>query len=312
MIILADNFRVATGNLGKDIVPYYDSSILPNSVSFLKSRILKSTDSQIFKKNKQKFWEYLFLTEHSSESQFDILNKLISDNSDNVELPDKVICLAESGNEFHGFRNRPWKTEKGNIHLTLYFKPGNAAENFHTGLLIVAAVSVLKTIDSIPSLNGTAKTKWVNDIVINNSKVCGIITQSFSTGSKISGAVIGLGLNVLSKPEIENDKFTTKITSLLAESQNRACSLERVLESLLNNLAECIEQLNNGMYKSLLKIYTERSSIIGRDVTIYSDPIKGEPEKRFSGKVLSIKDNLELIIDGYNEPIKNGRLTINY
>lgn len=308
MVILADNLRVATDNLGKDIVPCNDSSILPNSVNFLKSRILKPSSPQIFKINNQKFWEYMFLTEHACKSQFDIINKLISEN---VELPDKIICLAKSGDGFHGFRNRPWKAEKGNIHLTLYFKPKNAVENFHTGLLIVAAVSVLKTIDSIPSLKGIAQTKWVNDIVINNAKVCGIITQSFSTGSKLSGAVIGLGLNVSSKPEIENDKFTTKITSLLAETKNGDCSLEVVLKNLLNNLANCIEQLNDGDYKSLLNIYIERSSIIGQDVSIYSDPIGGKPEKKYSGKVLSIKDNLELLIDGYNEPIKYGRLTIN-
>ena len=69
MVILADNFRVATDNLGKDIVPDNDSSILPNYVNFIKSRILKSSNPQIFKTTNQNFWEYLFLTEHASKSQ---------------------------------------------------------------------------------------------------------------------------------------------------------------------------------------------------------------------------------------------------
>ena len=308
MIVLADNLRVATDNFGKDIVPCNDSSILPNSVNFLKSRILKPSNPQIFKANNQNFWEYLFLTEHASKSQFDIINKLISEN---VELPNKIICLAESGDEFHGFRNRPWKVEKGNIHLTLYFKPKNAVENFHTGLLIVAAVSVLKTIDSIPSLKGAAKTKWVNDITINNSKVCGIITQSFSTGNEISGAVIGIGLNVLSKPKIPKDQFTPKNTSLLEESEDKDLSLPLFLNHLLNNLKLCINELENGLYETLLDFYIHRSAVIGENISIFSDPIHGENNKIACGKVLGINDRLELIIENCKDTIKSGRLAFN-
>ncbi len=222
-----------------------------------------------------------------------------------------MICLAESGDRFHGFRNRPWKTEKGNIHVTLYFNPKKTIENFHAGLLIVAAVSVLKTIDSLPKLKGIAKTKWVNDITINGSKVCGIITQSFSTGSEISGAVIGLGLNVLSKPQIPIDQFTSKTTSILEENKTNDFTLPMVLNSLLDNLAICINELENGLYTSLLEFYIDRSAVIGKDISIFSDPINGEVKKIASGKVLGINDKLELIIENCNDTIKSGRLAFN-
>ncbi|MCW8849681.1 MAG: hypothetical protein OQJ81_06840 [Melioribacteraceae bacterium] len=308
MIILSDNNRVTYDNFGDDYSLLEHSKSLPISVNNVKKRILNTTNPQIISKNTNNFWEFLFLTEYTRESQFDVVNGLISQN---IDVPQNFICLAESGNKFHGFRNRPWKTEKGNIHLTLYFKPQKTVENFHTGLLIVAAAAVLKTIDSIPNLKGTAKTKWVNDITINNSKVCGIITQSFSTGSEISGAVIGIGLNVLKKPQIPKDLFTPKITSILEESDDKNFTLPFVLNSLLENLATCISELENGLYNSLLDFYIERSAVIGKDISIFSDPIHGEIKKIVSGKVLSINNRLELVIENYKDTIKSGRLAFN-
>jgi BirA family biotin operon repressor/biotin-[acetyl-CoA-carboxylase] ligase len=308
MIILSDNNRVTYDNFGEDYSLVEYSKSLPISVNNVKKRILNTTNPQIISKNTNNFWEFLFLTEYTRESQFDIVNGLISQN---IEVPKNFICLAESGNKFHGFRNRPWKTEKGNIHLTLYFKPKKTVENFHAGLLIVAAAAALKTIDSIPNLKGTAKTKWVNDITINGSKVCGIITQSFSTGSEISGAVIGIGLNVLVKPQIPQDIFTTKITSILEESDENSFTLPFVLNSLLENLATSISELENGLYKSLLDFYIERSAVIGKDISIFSDPIHGEIKKIVSGKVLGINNRLELVIENYKDTIKSGRLAFN-
>jgi biotin-[acetyl-CoA-carboxylase] ligase BirA-like protein len=274
--------------------------------TFTKS-LFKNKKIELYENDISSFWEYLFITSHSSESQFDVINNLLSKN---VDLPDKLVCLAEMGDGFHGFRKRSWSAEKGNIHLTVYFKPQKKFEFFHAGLLIVAAVSVLKTIDAIPDLKDMAKTKWVNDIIIQNSKVCGIITQSFSTGNKISGAVIGIGLNVLSEPKFKKDNFTPSATSLINHSKNEKCNLQFVLKNLLVNLSNSIELLNNGEYETLLKIYSDRSAVIGKNVGIYSDPIDGESELITTGKVTGINQNLELILDGYNAPIKSGRLEI--
>lgn len=308
MIILSDNSRTTSFNLGENLTLLENPKLLPNSINILKNQILNADNPQIFTANTNNFWKFLFLTEHTSESQFDIVNRLISQN---IELPENLICLAESGDKFHGFRNRPWKTEKGNIHLTLYFNPKKTVENFHTGLLIVAAVAILKTIDSIPNLKGIAKTKWVNDITLNNSKVCGIITQSFSTGSEISGAVIGIGLNVLVKPKIPSDNFTPMTTSLREESDDKSVNLPSVLNNLLANLASYIIDLENGQYKSLLDFYIERSAVIGKDISIFSDPIDGKIKKTASGKVLGINERLELIIENSKETIKSGRLAFN-
>lgn len=307
MIILSDNIDSTSRHFNKNVelLSPYSSSILPYKE--LKKRLFEGNLINAYNCNKRYDWSYLLLSQYSNVSQFDVINKLIAED---IELPDKLICLAEEGDGFHGFRNRPWKAKKGNIHLSMYFKPQETFKNFHVGLLIVVAVAVIKTIDSIPNLDGIAKTKWVNDIVVNNEKVCGIITQSFSTGNEITGAVVGFGLNVLTKPNIQSDIFTPKSTSLLENSNSADIQLQTILDTLLTNLSECINKLNKGQYNSLLEIYIQRSAVIGKKVAVYSDSINGKEELIVSGEVIDINENLELILKNKSAPIKNGRLAL--
>jgi len=307
MIILSDNHDTAVDFLTNDISDFSNRKSLPIPIEIIEKSLFRELNCKLYKSNDSDYWEYLFLTKHARESQFDVINSLISRN---IQLPDKLICLAEKGDGFHGFRNRSWSAEKGNIHLTVFFEPQQTFEHFHAGLLIVAAVSVLQTIDLIPDLNGKAKTKWVNDIIINNSKVSGIITQSFSTGNNISGAVIGIGLNVLTEPKFKKDIFTQSASSLLSYSDVKECNIKFIFNKLLSNLSKNIELLKNDNYNSLLKIYCDRSGVIGKNVEIYSDPINGKIKSIITGKVIDINENLELIIENYPIPVKSGRLAL--
>lgn len=305
MIILSDNHNSTLSHFGNKLNhldPNFENLI---TVANIQKKIFSSNNNFKYNCDKSSYWENVFISKYASESQFDIINKLVSNN---IELPENFICLAEEGNGFHGFRNRSWVAKKGNIHLSLYFTPKNADKYFHAGLLILAAVSVLQTIDSIPELKGLAKTKWVNDIVINQSKVCGIISQSFSTGNKITGAVIGIGLNVNAEPSIAADKFTKSATSLSELSEVKNINLSNLLNILMINLGNSIHLLENGKYLDLLKIYCERSDIIGREVDIYSDSISGENILLHEGNVIGINKNLELILENPEIIVKSGRL----
>ncbi len=252
-------------------------------------------------------WEKLFFIDHSHGSQFDILTNLLRSDKN---IPPNIACVALTGEKFHGFRNRVWQTLEGNIHLSIYFVPQDSFENLHVGLLVLAAVSILETIDSIPNLSDRAKTKWVNDITIDDKKVAGIITQSFSSGNIVNGAVIGIGLNVEAKPTIDGDVFTNEAACLRQFSDSKQSSYSFLLLRLLEVLSQNIKLLNRNDYQVLWHKYITRSAVIGRNVEIFSDPIEGNPEILANGKVVNINENLELIIEGYSGKINKGRLAI--
>ncbi|MGD8307269.1 MAG: hypothetical protein PVF17_11490 [Ignavibacteria bacterium] len=249
-------------------------------------------------------WNYLFIVKEADRSQFDLLVELSS------QLPDKVVCIAEEGTGFHGFRNRGWDARKGNIHISLFFKPQQNFPNFHAGVLIASAVSIIETIDLIPGLKNRASTKWVNDIIIDGSKVSGVITQTNSTGNSLTGATIGIGLNVFATPAILSDKFTPKAECLQHFVNFQNCKIDKILSDLLKSLAKNINKLNTKNYEKLYKKYCQRSAVIDKNVAVYSDKYTDTDQLTISGKVIKIGKNLELYFDGISEPIRSGRLAM--
>jgi BirA family biotin operon repressor/biotin-[acetyl-CoA-carboxylase] ligase len=307
MLIYSDNKDLIHKFIGNKVELFSENIPIPEEIKPLFNSIFLDHNIQKYKSFLNHRWNYIFLVKNAKRSHFDLLLELNS----RWNLPDGIVCIAENGNGFHGFRNRHWAAQPGNLHISVFFRPQNDFKFFHPGLLIAAAVSIIKTIDSIPELKGLAKAKWVNDICIDNSKVAGIITQTFSYGNNISGAILGIGLNVESTPVITTDKFTPKIACLKNFTDVEKCNMRDILDELLLNLQKHINMINSLEFPILYENYCSRSAVIGKNASIYSDPLYGESEEIISGKVIAIKKNLELILEDYTNPVNKGRLTLN-
>ena len=306
MLIFSDNRNLTYKFLGNKVELLSDNIPLPDEIKSLYDVSFSSRKVYKYELRNEKYWNYLFLVKDANKSQFDLLVELNSHN----QLPDRIVCVAEQGSGFHGFRNRTWDAQSGNLHLSLFFIPQSGFKNIHAGLLIASAASIIETIDSIPGLYGMASAKWVNDILINNSKVAGVITQTSSIGNKITGAMIGIGLNVVTNPVIEKDEFTPRASCLKNYTDSSQCNLEFVFNGLLPNLTKNIMMLSVEEYPNLLKTYCDRSAVIGKTVSVYSDPTDGNSEKIITGKVISINENLELIFEDNTDQIRSGRLVL--
>lgn len=253
-------------------------------------------------------WTYAFAVREAPSSNFDILSAL-SSGSD--RLPDRLICLAESGRDFHGQKGRPWVAVPGNIHLSCLFSPRRRVERFHTGFPVVAAVSVVETIDSLDGLRGRAAIKWVNDVLIAGAKVAGFLVRTSTIEETVSSAVLGIGLNVDTTPRVPPDPFVPKVASLadfLPFSSH--CNQERVLSRLLDCLDKNYGLLLAGRYPVLLGAYRERSLVIGRKVNVLSDSSAGPPRVIAAGTVCGIGENLELFLENREKPVTKGRLVL--
>lgn len=253
-------------------------------------------------------WSYLFLVEFSPRSQFEIFKELLAEEAD---LPGGIVCLAGSGKGFKGYRNRNWAAVPGNLHLSVLLKPKQPIEHFHVGFTILSANALVQAIDSIEGMQRQATIKWVNDVLLEGAKVGGVLTHTQTQGREVTAAVLGLGLNVQRVPDVSPDSFVPSVTSLQNHCLNPLSgSRGRVLKRVLDCLDTNYHLLINDSYNELLGFYRERSAIIGRRVTVYSDPPQGLPQLLAEGKVLSIGTNLELELEGQKKPLTGGRLVL--
>jgi len=248
------------------------------------------------------------LRQDAPESQFDLLVEAIQHND---RLPGRLVCVAGSGDSFHGFKNRPWAALPGNIHLSAYLRPQAPPQGFGAPFILLGVVSIIRTVDSFPALRGKARIKWVNDVLIEGKKVGGVLVRVQTQGNRSVGAVIGIGLNVEATPEIKPSPFVPEAGALTDFSQAESQVNERsVLTRLLRDLARAYRELLSGKIDGLLEVYRSRSLVIGRTVSILEDRPDENLHLLVEGKVESIGPGLELFLEGESRPIVNGRLLL--
>ena len=139
-----------------------------------------------------------------------------------------------------GRLGRAWLSEPGNLHASLALHLHCSADKA-SQLSLVSGVAVM---DAIRQLNppgmesgvDALRLKWPNDIVAEDAKCGGILIESASNPSTMERiAVIGVGLNLVSHPEIEG-RIATHLSALGAYAPPMsylsaiAGAMEKVLE----------------------------------------------------------------------------------
>jgi BirA family biotin operon repressor/biotin-[acetyl-CoA-carboxylase] ligase len=253
-------------------------------------------------------WQYLFVAESSSRSQYDLL---IEQKRLGHSIPDGVLCLSGAGSGLHGLRQRPWAAEAGNIHLSVHLLPPATVTTSGIPFMVLAAVSVLDAIDSVQGLGETAGIKWVNDILLGDAKVAGVLAYTEGAGKAVDAAVLGIGLNVETTPTVEGTLFVPCVGSISDFSADcAACTQGNLFGELLTALDRNYQLLLDGCSGELLDRYRERSIVVGREVTVYVDDVKSPLQTIARGMVERVGDNLELFFAGCDAPVTRGRLVL--
>lgn len=141
-----------------------------------------------------------------------------------------ALVLTDNQTGGRGQYDRKWKAEPGkNLTFSLVFEP-QKAERF-TLLTLACALAVSEMVNSCAQVE--TKLKWPNDILCDNKKLCGILTETQFYGNRLERVVVGIGLNV---NQIQFDgELTNKATSLCNEC-GEEFSRERVMADILQKI----------------------------------------------------------------------------
>jgi len=252
-------------------------------------------------------WPCLVAIASADRSQFDALVALGREGAD---LPDGVACLAGAGRGLHGQRGRAWSALSGNVHLSVWLAPPQATVRSPIEVLAMAAVSVVETIDGLPGLAGRAGIKWVNDILVDGAKVCGMLTHVETRPAGIR-AILGIGLNVESVPEVPPTPFVPAVTALRAvSSEPDACRLGSVLHRLLVALDRNYADLRTAGPEGVFARYRARSLALGHEVALCEEIEAAAPRVIAEGRAIDLGPQLELVLAGHARPFTTGRLIL--
>ncbi len=251
-------------------------------------------------------WSHVLLARSAVDSNYD---RLIEHVRQGAPLPDRLVCLTGSGRGFHGFKGRSWAAVPGNLHLSVHLAPRRPVERFEVAFMALAAVSVVDAIDRVPGLEGRAGIRWVNDVVLEGAKVAGVLAYTHAQHTTVNSAILGIGVNVGTRPPVEPTPFVPDVTHLgeyAAGPRLMPVFFRQLLRALDRNYRALLER----GHASLVDRYRARSVVVGRKVAVCAEDSDTEPEVRTEGVVRSVGDGLELWLDGHDTPVTRGRIIL--
>lgn len=187
------------------------------------------------------------------------------------------VIAAEYQSGGRGRLKRTFDAPKSSALLfSLYIEPQRNREDWGW-IPLIAGVSVAQILSEF-----NAQVKWPNDILIDNKKVSGLITEVIG-----NGVVIGIGINVAMRP---SELPVPKATSLFIESA-RSLNRNQLLPDLLKVFETNFMNWDSGR-DEIKATYSQMSATIGRKVRVeYPD---GQIE---SAIAVAISGRGELVLD---------------
>ena len=216
-------------------------------------------------------------------------------------IKEGTVVISEEQTKGKGRLGRNWQSKsREGIWMSIVLKP-EIVPYKAPFITLIAGAAIVKALNN---LQVPAKIKWPNDIIINNKKVSGILTELSAEIERVNYVVVGIGMNV---KNLDFDKeLEEKATSLYKENYylSRVEIVSKVLYEFEKLYKDYIENNNK---EETLKICREYSAIINKDVYI----IKGDEKELVRCIDISNEGNLIVRDSNNNEQeILSGEVSI--
>lgn len=202
--------------------------------------------------------------------------------------PEGLVAVADFQTSGRGRLDRRWESPAGaNLLASVLLRPDCGADDLHLcgGAVALAGADACREVAGVEPL-----LKWPNDLLLEDAKLAGILSETEFSGDTLTAVVVGIGINV-AWPGPEGTGGTCL-------DCNRDCSshgpVDRrvLLEHLLGALAPRCAQLEwRGGRRALADEIRRRCSTLGQDVRV---ELAGE---ELRGRARMIDDSGRLVVE---------------
>jgi len=207
-----------------------------------------------------------------------------------------VVAITDNQTTGRGRHGRTWQSPPGSglcLSLAYTFVQNPANLSALTLALGLGAIDALERLD----VNGI-QLKWPNDLVADDGKLGGILTETRARPAGGITVVTGLGLNVdLGEdmdPGIETD-WTRRVADL-AGFTNNIPPRNDLAASLIDSMGETIVEFETSGFGRFIHKWSGRDWLLGRELTIDT------PQRQVAGVGAGIDDGGALLVDTGSGP----------
>jgi BirA family biotin operon repressor/biotin-[acetyl-CoA-carboxylase] ligase len=194
--------------------------------------------------------------------------------------PDFTVVIAGRQKKGRGRLRRVWISDAGGLYFTLVLRPRlpivlSARVSFLAALTLARVLQEWCEID--------AKVKWPNDILVQERKISGMLTELEAEADQVNFINIGIGINVNNDPS-RSESRASSIKKILGRSVSRRELLARFLDELETRM----QRANLDDVVAEWKKYTVT---LNRNVQIVTN------RETYEGLAVDVDDNGALVLE---------------
>ena len=193
--------------------------------------------------------------------------------------PDFTTVVAGRQVGGRGRLRRKWLSDKGGLYFTMVLRPDlPPLLSFRVSFL--ASLTLAKTINDMFGVD--ARVKWPNDLLVDERKICGMLSELEAEAEQVAFINVGLGVNVNNDPS-DIEPAATSLKAILG----RKVSKKAILAQFLNAFEQ---RMQNGGFDRVIEEWKACTVTLNREVRVVTT------REVFNGKAVDVDDSGALVL----------------
>ncbi|MCC8194644.1 MAG: biotin--[acetyl-CoA-carboxylase] ligase [Deltaproteobacteria bacterium] len=197
-----------------------------------------------------------------------------------VDLSHGDVIVAGRQTEGKGRLDRRWLSTEGGLYFTLFLKPSHTA--FLPNMSQLLCLAVCRAIEGV---GVEAELKWPNDVLVRGAKIAGILGEAVLEGDRLSGLVLGAGVN-LNQREV---KIAGVKTTTLAREGVVASEIP-FLKIILRHFFTAYDRVVERGFSIIQREYVQKLVLLGNEICVDTG------SERLSGTFLRVNHAGRLVL----------------
>ena len=194
--------------------------------------------------------------------------------------PDFTVVIAGRQTSGRGRLNRQWVSDDGGLYFTMVLRP-NIPVALSSRMNFLASLTMAYVLREMYQIE--AAVKWPNDILVNERKLSGMLSELEAEADRVFFINIGMGINVNNDPT-GVEPGATSLKKLSGREISRIKLLGRFLD-------EFEDRLKNVDFENVISEWKKYSVTLQRQVRIVTQREVSE------GLALDVDENGALVIE---------------
>lgn len=171
--------------------------------------------------------------------------------------PDFTVVIAGRQTKGRGRLNRQWLSDDGGLYFTLVLRP-NIPLPMSSRVNFLASLTLARVLRDMYQIE--AAVKWPNDILVDDRKLSGMLSELEAEADRVFFINIGMGININNDPTgVEPGAISLK--NMLGREISRVRLLSRFLD-------EFEDRLKNAEFENIISEWKQYTVTLQRQVRI--------------------------------------------